>query len=81
MIQNFIRPIYDKFMGGNGSGYGDFDDYENMEDDEICKYAILIMCDINSRVELDHDKVAEEKFLRLIREPYAALLKRNDREK
>ena len=42
---------------------------------KVCLYDI---CEITSRAELDHDKVAEQKFHTLIRIPYGEWLKKND---
>lgn len=72
----FIVPIYDRYMGGSGNGTGDLDiDEEEMTLADVCRHAILVMCNIESRAELDHDPVAADKFHKLIREPYAAWLK------
>lgn len=68
----FIRPVYDRLMGGNGNGYGDVtpdDDFGGILP-RYCAHCIKVMCDIDSRTELDHDPVAAEKFHTLIRRPY-----------
>jgi hypothetical protein len=69
---SFIRPIYDRLLGGNGNGHGDV-----TPDDDFCgvipeynAHCIKVFCEINSRTELDHDPVAAEKFHTLIRGPY-----------
>lgn len=68
----FIRPVYDVFMGGNGNGYGDVtpnDDFDGVLS-KYCAHCIKVICEINSRAQLDHDPVAAEKFHKLIRGPY-----------
>jgi len=68
----FIRPVYDRLMGGNGNGYGDVtpdDDFGGILP-RYCAHCIKVMCDIDSRAELDHDPVTAEKFHTLIRGPY-----------
>lgn len=70
---NWIRPVYDRKLGGNGSAFGDWDSDEVCAS-EFCRHAVLVMCDIDSRAMLDHDPIAAEKFHRLIRLPYAAYL-------
>ena len=69
---SFIRPVYDIAMGGDGKGCGDVtpDDFDGRVS-EYCKHCILVLCDIQSRAELDHDPVAAEKFHRLIRGQYS----------
>lgn len=75
---DWIRPVYDRMLGGDGDGTGDI--YIAKDGDIptvalFCKHAILLICDIRSRAELDHDPVAAEKFHRLIRTPYSEYLK------
>lgn len=73
---DFIRPVYDRLMGGDGSGYGDIDFIgEGMKKSEFCRHAILVICNVESRAELDHDPIAAEAFHRLIRLPYSQYLK------
>lgn len=75
----FIRPIYDKLMGGSGSGHGDLEirPYpHNVQDvQSFCRHAILVLCDIDSRAELDNNQSAAEIFHRRIREPFSEILK------
>ncbi len=68
----FIRPVYDRFMGGDGNGYGDVTP-DNDFGGVLSKYnahCIKVICEIYSRAELDHDPEAAEKFHMLIRGPY-----------
>lgn len=67
----FIRPIYDKTLGGDGNGHGDLE-LEGMSIPDFCRHAILVICDIDSRAELDHNPIAAEIFHRRIRAPFAA---------
>ena len=77
-FHEWIRPVYDLLMGGDGSGSGDIDCYPAITIDQFNTHAIYVLCGIESRVELDHDKVAEQKFHTLIRIPYGEWLKKND---
>lgn len=70
---NFIQPVYDKYMGGNGNGFGDAD--WTIVTAEFARHAILVICEIDSRAELDHNNEAARKFHKLIREPYIEYLK------
>ena len=73
----FIRPVYDKAMGGDGSGWGDVTPEHDFAGNKLkyARHCILLLCDITSRAELDHDAEAARKFHTLIREPFAAHLK------
>jgi hypothetical protein len=73
---DFIRPVYDRTLGGDGGGFGDLHPDEKMPTHKFCRHAVLTMCDIESRAELDHDPSAAEKFHRLIRLPYMEYLRR-----
>lgn len=71
-FRKFIRPIYDKIMGGDGSGYGDVTpdgDFDG-QCDKWARHCILVICDIESRAELDSNHHAREIFDRVIRLPY-----------
>lgn len=69
---SFIRPIYDRAMGGDGSSYGDVSPRRDFGGDEsaYARHCILVLCNIDSRAELDHNAEAAEKFHRLIRLPF-----------
>lgn len=71
---NFIRPAYDKLLGGDGNGYGDVAPDEFGTTAGYCAHCIKVFCKINSRAELDHDPIAAEKFHALIRGPYQKYL-------
>lgn len=73
---NFILPIYDKYLGGDGSGCGDVD--WPIVATEFSRHAILVLCDIESRAELDHNPEAAAKFHKLIREPFSEYLKSHE---
>lgn len=67
----FITPIYDRALGGNGFGTGDIyvgRDVATRED--FCRHSILVLCEIQSRKELDTNPEAARKFNQLIRGPY-----------
>ena len=77
----FIRPIYDRAMGGNGRSWGDVspDDFTGAEGglkgaEGYCRHAILVLCDVNSRRELDSNPDAAEKFNDLIRRPFMEMI-------
>ena len=68
---DFIRPIYDRHLGGNGNGTGDLEigvDVKN--DNEFCVHALKVLCEINSRVELDNDRAALARYNEKIRYPF-----------
>ena len=73
----FIRPIYDRAMGGDGSSYGDVSPRRDFGGDEsaYARHCILVLCNIDSRAELDHNAEAAEDFHRLIRLPFAEHLR------
>jgi hypothetical protein len=73
----FIRPIYDRVMGGDGSGYGDVTpvDFEHKPGGNkyelYSAHCIRVICNCEkSRSELDHDPRKAELFQRLIRGPF-----------
>lgn len=72
----FIRPIYDKAMGGTGRNWGDVtpDDFDGGAS-EYARHCICVLCGVNSRAELDHDRMAATRFHTLIRQPFADYLK------
>lgn len=68
----FIRPIYDRMMGGNGNGWGDVtpdDDFAG-SNEQWARHCILVICNINERKMLDHDDEAAAKFHKKIRVPF-----------
>lgn len=69
-FQKFIRPIYDKFMGGVFSEYDFGGDAESW-----ARHCILVICDIESRAELDTNEYAKVRFNTIIREPYIEWIK------
>jgi hypothetical protein len=73
----FVRAIYDRAMGGDGTGYGDVSPSREFGGDgsAYARHCILVLCDIDSRSELDHNAEAAEKFHRLIRLPFAEHLR------
>ena len=72
----WIRPIYDVELGGNGLGHGDLEiGYDVIGWQGFCRHAILYFCGTYSRAELDNDEEAAERFHRLIRIPYSQWLK------
>jgi hypothetical protein len=76
-FQLWIKPVYDRVMGGDGSGFGDVTP-EDSFDGDWSKYAghcIKVMTGVSSRRELDIDKVAAAKFKTLIMEPYGKTVK------
>jgi len=69
-FQEWIRAVYDRRMGGNGSGTGDIDPDE-MTPEQLARHAILVMCLLQeSRSELDSDPRGADLFQKLIRTPY-----------
>ncbi len=75
----WIRPVYDKAMGGDGSGTGDIEIGGHLTAQSLfCKHAILVLCDVNSRKELDTPNGAW-MFKKEIVEPYAEFLRERER--
>lgn len=72
----FIRPIYDKLMGGNGGGWGDVipEDFSGQPGNIYELYAahcVKVICDCTeSRRELDHDMRKAGLFQQHIRGPF-----------
>ena len=58
---DFIRPIYDRIMGGDGSRWGDVtpDDFEDGKEGYI-RHCMLVICKVDSRKDLDRPNVAIE---------------------
>lgn len=77
VFQSWIRPRYDRAMGGNGSGWGDvtpMDDFGGNHA-EYAAHCIKVLCNVNSRTEFDTDMAAGERFKTLVMRPYAAWMK------
>ena len=72
-FQQWIRPLYDRHLGGGGSGWGDIGPY-GLEPSDFARHAILVLCKVDSRRELDHDAGAAERFHDLVRRPFAAFM-------
>lgn len=71
----FIRPVYDKIMGGTGRAWGDVspDDFGGSTE-LYARHCILVICELKeSRSELDHNSAAATLFHELIRKPYQLL--------
>lgn len=69
-FQEWVRGVYDRHMGGDGSGFGDIGDGQ-LEPADLARHAILVLCDVDSRAELDHAPGAAKRFHELIRKPFA----------
>ena len=70
LFYQFIAPIYDKFMGGDGLGHGDLD-IDGMTKEDFCKHAVLVICGCqSSRKELDTDPQVAKNFKERIMRPY-----------
>lgn len=72
-FQRWVRPVYDRRMGGDGSGWGDIGSTA-LEPADFARHAILVLCDIDSRRALDHDPAAAGRFHELVRLPFAAFM-------
>ena len=77
VFQSWIRPVYDRLMGGNGSGWGDVtpDNDFGGNHAEYAAHCIKVLCKVESRKEFDTDMAAGERFKTLVMRPYAAWLK------
>lgn len=79
-FRQWIRPVYDKVMGGDGSGYGDVSPKDVGGEEAYSAHAIKVICEIRSRKDLDTDAQAGRVFKRMVMEPYAAWLKATEAE-
>lgn len=72
-FQVWIRQVYDRHLGGDGHGCGDLDEeaVERMGPAGLARHAILVICDIDSRRELDHNPRAAKAFNLRIRIPFS----------
>ncbi len=79
VFQSWLRPQYDRVMGGNGSGWGDVhpDVHFRGNHAEYAAHCLKVLCEVESRKEFDSDPVAGERFKALVMRPYAAWLKVN----
>ena len=77
-FQLWIGSEYDRTMGGDGSCTGDKSPYEQGGWTALARHAILVLCDITSRKELDTDRDKALLFDKLIRRPYADWLNHRD---
>lgn len=66
---NFIRPLYDKYMGGSEKDRVAMG-FEKLSEEQFCKHAVCVICDIESRKELDLNDAAAERFKEKIMRPY-----------
>lgn len=73
-FQNWIRPVYDRVMGGNGKGWGDVtpDDDFGGSIEAYARHCVLVICDCEkSRAEIDQDQRKAALFHEKIRGPYS----------
>lgn len=75
-FSEWVRPIYDRHMGGNGNSWGDVHPEQFGGRTEAARleawtrHVILAICVCDSRRELDTDRFASTRFEVLIRKPY-----------
>jgi hypothetical protein len=77
VFQSWLRPQYDRAMGGNGSGWGDvtpMDDFKGNHA-EYAAHCIKVICMVDSRKEFDTDPAAGQRFKDLVMRPYSEWLK------
>lgn len=74
-FQEWIRPVYDRAMGGRGHTYGDLsdDDIARMGMEGFARHALLVLLRIESRRDIDTPANAA-LFHQTIRKPYMAWL-------
>lgn len=63
----WVAPVYHQHVGDVG-----LEDFPTPSD--FARHCILVLCDLNSRAELDHNKIAQSHFETLIRQPFMAYL-------
>lgn len=78
-FQRWITPVYDRAMGGDGRGTGDIHPDDVGGPEGFARHALLLLCDITSRKELDTNTEAAKRLHQLIRLPYAAWLKETEK--
>lgn len=61
----WLRPYYDRHMGGDGAGWGDVGPNELGGLEAWCRHAILVLTGAKSRKELDTNLVAAQEFKRI----------------
>lgn len=66
----FIRPIYDQVMGGDGTRTGDVTPQDVGGEEGFCRHAILVICTVSSRAELDTNPEAAKVFRMRIMLPW-----------
>lgn len=73
-FQQWLRGPYDRAMGGDGNGWGDVtpDEYFSGSLEDYTRHAVLVLCGVTSRSEIDGNHDAEARFESLIRRPWAA---------
>ena len=71
-FQSWIAPVYDKVMGGDGHGTGDIAPVDVGGHAAFARHALLVICGIESRKDLDTDPAAAKKLHERVRRPYAA---------
>lgn len=73
-FQRWIVGIYDRWLGGDGTGTGDVSPADVGGPEGFASHAIKVICEVESRKELD-DEPAKTLFLVDVMEPYARWLK------
>lgn len=74
-FQQWIRPIYDRAMGGKGTGWGDVTPSHDFGGDvsAYTVHCLKVLAGVNSRRELDTPEIAL-RFKEQIMQPYGAWL-------
>ena len=77
-FQEWIRPVYDKHMGGSGRGYGDVTPSDDFGGNvaNYTAHCLKVLCQVDSRKELDTSHEAAELFHEKVRKPYTAWLEK-----
>lgn len=72
-FQHWLRRVYDKAMGGDGTGWGDVTPAKDFGKDveAYAAHCVKVLCDCeSSRAEIDNDPRKAELFHSKIRIPY-----------
>lgn len=75
-FQEWIRPVYDRVMGGDGRGWGDVTP-EHDFGGSVEKYAshcVKVIAEVQSRRELDTNQAAGDYFKSAVMAPYGKWL-------
>jgi len=69
-FQDWLRSRYDRFLGGDGTGWGDISPTELGGAEAHARHAVLVFCDVDSRGKIDGFPEKEDSFKRRVQAPW-----------